>query len=32
MPLHADPDRSRLTIGGRSSVHGITATADGVVG
>jgi polyisoprenoid-binding protein YceI len=27
-----DPDRSRLTIDGRSSVHGITATAEGVVG
>ena len=27
-----DPDRSRLTIDGRSSVHGITATAERVVG
>ena len=33
MPRYSfDPDRSRLTIDGRSSVHGITATADGVVG
>lgn len=33
MPRHDfDPERSRLTIDGRSSVHAITATAEGVVG